>query len=531
MQNLVVVAAILIASATVVIRVFKPDYTLDKSVMYLLGGAATVAVIDRFQRIEVAGAKFEFKDVEKLEKETNQLKEQVKIENPNLETQIDKRAQDLIDRAFEVGSSPFEALTEITAELRRTLKMLANKAGVEENTISESVLVRGLTDGRIIAKSVATVLIEFLSLVKKITLRHSDLSERQIYQLQRLTEIGIDIINLLDYESLILRAPKEPVQPVEISSAGIQVEVQPEQRKIIFYLTVIVVDEDRNIFPAEILNKNNFQITEEVLGKKAAVNILSVEPLAQTKTPLRAILAVDSSGSMGNEKSKTTLGELKIDKVKGASRFLIKKLLDYSKQGIDVGIAILSFNGNKVSASDFVSNNPNGIYSKKDKELNTAINKIKVESNRKTPLWDAVNLALDNSIQERGYKVIICLTDGISNSGSMNLEDVIEKVRLSNIPVFTIGYGYKKEIDLAGLVRLSKVSKAGEQGVGSFINVSSSEISKVFDDIGHTLISTYKICCKANNLFSGQTTQYNIRIKYDDFSKNEVVYYTAPQTT
>lgn len=492
--------------------------------LYLLFGAAAVSVIDNLKRIDVTGATIEFQDIEKLESDTSEEKEQIKKENPRLKLQRVKSSQDLIDKVFELGSSPSEALGEIDKELRKILKKLANKAGVAENAISEKVLVESLTNEQVIAGSVASLLLNFLTLVKKITLQHNDLSERQLCKLQRLTDIGLNIIELLNYESSILSKPEKPKQPVEINSAGISIKAQPKQKKITFYLTVVVVDEDRNIFPAKVLTENNFKITEHYDEVKTPVSILSVKPLAQTETPFKAVFAIDSSASMGES---PTSGEKKISKVKGSSRFLIKRLLDYCKQGIDVGIAVLKFSGNIVSTSDFMSINSHDIYMNKLKDLNTAIDKIVVGGN--TPLWQAVDFALDSCIQERGYKVIICLTDGMNTPGSIELENLIEKVKLLNIPIFTIVYGYGKEIAPDGLIQLAEASKAGKQGIGSFINVSPSDISKVFDNIGDTLVSTYEVYCEANTYFlSGQSRKFDIKITYDGFIRNETVDYTIP---
>lgn len=75
-------------------------------------------------------------------------------------------------------------------------------------------------------------------------------------------------------------------------------------------------------------------------------------------------------------------------------------------------------------------------------------------------------------------KVIILLTDGEHNSGSISPKEAIEMVRKNNIRLYTIGIGIKGEFDNALLAQLAR------DGKGKFFAATNAkELQEVYDEI------------------------------------------------
>lgn len=63
-----------------------------------------------------------------------------------------------------------------------------------------------------------------------------------------------------------------------------------------------------------------------------------------------------------------------------------------------------------------------------------------------TAIGDAVGLALKNMRETKGQKVMILLTDGENNDGSLSMPEVLKLAQKENVKIYTIGVGSQKQL-------------------------------------------------------------------------------------
>jgi Ca-activated chloride channel family protein len=183
------------------------------------------------------------------------------------------------------------------------------------------------------------------------------------------------------------------------------------------------------------------------------------------------VLALDSSGSMresgfdANDNSKTkfqTLLEL-------SNEFIDKKKRD------NFGIVVF---GTFAFTASPVTYDLNGL-----KEI---LNTLEVEiAGKNTAIGDAINESiktLNSSIAKE--KIILLITDGMNNSGSVSPKSAVQKAKEKNIKIFTIGIGDKKNFDAKLLAMISNQTDAK-----SFKAKDAKELEGIFDSIDSLLPS------------------------------------------
>jgi hypothetical protein len=165
--------------------------------------------------------------------------------------------------------------------------------------------------------------------------------------------------------------------------------------------------------------------------------------------------------------------------------------------------------------------------------LERAVNRLEAGGN--TPLWQAIDVALDelSRIGGESYKVVICLSDGLNNRGSMTVPKLLEKVSRKQIPIFTIGYGGEGKLNDQELIQVSDESGAGKQFVGSFIRVSPKDLSSRLQSIGTDLSNLYELYWGPTGAMPGTRVAVEIEITYDSsgehFKAREKRSYIFPQ--
>ncbi|MCK5283614.1 MAG: VWA domain-containing protein [Nanoarchaeota archaeon] len=152
-------------------------------------------------------------------------------------------------------------------------------------------------------------------------------------------------------------------------------------------------------------------------------------PLKQTKEGVNVVLAIDDSGSMKADDYKPT----RLEAAKRSAEILIKGLNPKD----NIGIVI------------FESGATTAAYLTPFKER--ALGKLKSIAQRdgKTAIGDGLSLAIDmaSSIPNK-KKVVILLSDGVSNAGVISPAESVQFARLNKIQVYAIGMGSEGKVVL-----------------------------------------------------------------------------------
>ena len=145
-------------------------------------------------------------------------------------------------------------------------------------------------------------------------------------------------------------------------------------------------------------------------------------PLKMTKKGVNVVMVLDVSGSMQATDYKPT----RIEAAKLSAQTLIKNL----KVNDNVGIVIFA---DGATTASFLTN-------LKERALNK-LSTINAQQGR-TAIGDGLALGVDmaTSIPNK-KKLIILLSDGVSNAGIISPDDAIEFSKQSEIQVYTIGMG------------------------------------------------------------------------------------------
>jgi hypothetical protein len=158
-----------------------------------------------------------------------------------------------------------------------------------------------------------------------------------------------------------------------------------------------------------------------------------------------------------------------IDDAKEAGKLFISKLKEKDKV-IVTGFAEYWLSLNKIT-------------DERSRALN-AIDKLEPEGG--TALFEAVSSSANLIKQEEGNKAVIVLTDGKDTKAGLTLEDCINNIKMSGVPVFTIGLG--KDIDESNLVMISQVT-----GGRYFKAPDSSRLKEIYELILAQLEKQYWI--------------------------------------
>ena len=147
-------------------------------------------------------------------------------------------------------------------------------------------------------------------------------------------------------------------------------------------------------------------------------------PLAQSKEGVNVVLVIDVSGSM----QATDYKPDRLEAAKNSAKTLVESLLPKDNAGIVIF-------GTGATTAAYLSPN-------KDKVLEKLSNIA--PTNGETAIGDGLSLGIDmaTSIQNQ-KKVVILLSDGVSNAGVISTSEAISFAKSNNIQVYTVGLGSK----------------------------------------------------------------------------------------
>ncbi len=232
----------------------------------------------------------------------------------------------------------------------------------------------------------------------------------------------------------------------------------------------------------------NSRIDQEEVIKRAVAANVKVYTIGIGKPgkqePVTSVLVLDRSGSMklpAKDGEKLT----KIDALKGAAVRFVNSV-SQSKR-----CAILDFGDAPNAASEFTNDK---------KKLQDLIHKLKAEG--ETCLFDAIydgiaTLEAEEPLRQaeetqknpkqkviKARQVVVALTDGIDNKSRRRAEEVIQRAKEANIPLYILGFGQAgvpgkaDELDIAAMTRMAK-----ETG-GEFYHADNeAKLIQLFEDL------------------------------------------------
>ncbi|MGC8988349.1 vWA domain-containing protein, partial [Infirmifilum sp.] len=186
--------------------------------------------------------------------------------------------------------------------------------------------------------------------------------------------------------------------------------------------------------------------TAFILYKEAmdAYNAFREDMASRRKTPgpvsgLRVVLVMDVSGSMNDE----FRGERKIDAAIRSAKDFVRLVSPLDK------VAIVKFSTSASVVADFTGDKGSLIQA-----LGT------LSPGGRTALGDGLWLALDLIEQgpREGAAAVILLTDGMHNAGTHTPLESAKRARALKVPVYTLGFGEKVDLDENVLANVASVT-------------------------------------------------------------------------
>ncbi|MBN2214912.1 MAG: VWA domain-containing protein [Bacteroidales bacterium] len=238
------------------------------------------------------------------------------------------------------------------------------------------------------------------------------------------------------------------IEDLKISIGDLDIDSLPIVK---CYVTVL----DQSNIPITVLNKSNITLKEN--GK--IVNDFLFQNKSENSIVISAALTIDKSGSMSGQY---------INDAKNAAIDFISLLSLQDKA------SVISFDDGVVVNQGFTS----------DKSLLIdAINSLL--SGGGTKIYDAVDVALDETIGQEGNKAILVLSDGEDGGSSVSADDIIQKAVINNISIYTIGLGSNAE---------STLESIAIQTGGLYYNAPGSEdLSLIYRSISGQLQNQYEL--------------------------------------
>ena len=145
-------------------------------------------------------------------------------------------------------------------------------------------------------------------------------------------------------------------------------------------------------------------------------------PLEQTNEGVNVVMVIDVSGSM----QATDYEPNRLEAAKNSAKILVDSLPSKDNAGVVIF-------GSGATTSAYLSSN-------KDKVIEKLGNIS--PTNGETALGDGLSLGIDMATSiENKKKVVILLSDGVSNSGIISPSEAVSFAKSNNIQVYTIGLG------------------------------------------------------------------------------------------
>lgn len=199
-----------------------------------------------------------------------------------------------------------------------------------------------------------------------------------------------------------------------------------------------------------------------------------------------------------------------------------KKPIDFAKE------SILSFLENDYSKNDSILLIPfsSEVLSKHSlsadlKEIKKRVNQINPDGG--TAFYDALYYSVEKLSHSTNQSVVVALTDGMDNSSTKSLKQVVELSKKNKIKIFVIGLG------MADKQMLKKI--ASETGGQYFYTKDPKELSEIYLTIKSRIKSIYNLEYLSQNSDFTQETR-NVKFKFVNKAfklNNNSFDYTLPE--
>lgn len=291
-----------------------------------------------------------------------------------------------------------------------------------------------------------------------------------------------------------------PPKSTSVSLSGMTYSIDDKNNSIQLFTSLNLVDELDHGYPILGVTKDDVQIKEIINGEKIEAKVVSVSKVDDSVNIYVCIL-IDCSTSMNNN-----------GKMNYAKEAAIKLIKSFFQSGTKLKIHCAIYPVTSINDKGFYFFEENRQWSSSVSELVVAINSL--VANGDTPLLDAISATLRYIDDQKGYKYIICVSDGADNISSVNYENIYNQVRDRETPIYSIGYG--EEEYLNGLVNISKLSKAGPEGSGSFMRVHPNQLIDIFSYLGSMVNNAYQISWIPLEYSKGQQREIELTIFVQD---------------
>ena len=302
-------------------------------------------------------------------------------------------------------------------------------------------------------------------------------------------------------------APQKPGKPGGQNSPSTSDKDEPKIRLSadLVMLDVTVIDSIANK-PVMDLKEDQFQIFEDKLPQK-------IEVFSRDQVPASLVFAIDTSGSM----------KTKLDTVITASLNFVKD----GRPGDEM--AVIEFKDEAELLSEFTEDAT---------EISDTLQALTARG--RTALLDAVYLAADYAHAEakNRRRAVVLVTDGVDKNSYYKFEQVVNRLRETDVQIYLIGFTKDLENDGAWVFKKSEKDKAegllsrlaAETGGRAFFPKELAEVHAIAQQISTDLRTQYSIgYYPANSKRDG--TFRAIRVQVNAPANRRLVAHTRPGYT
>jgi Ca-activated chloride channel family protein len=267
--------------------------------------------------------------------------------------------------------------------------------------------------------------------------------------------------------ALTLIAGSAAAQPIKVTTQTVP-------------LYVTVTDDQKRLVPD--LTREDFEVYDN--GKLQTLTNFDNDP-----TPISVVVMLDTSGSM----------TVALDFVKdGAEQFLLRLL------PIDRGM-VGAFN-------DKIEFHPDSFTDNRD-QLVRALKEL--DFGYPTRLFDAVDQSIERLNGSEGRKVVLVFTDGADTASRKGSGDVLERARLEEVMVYSIGleteyFNGQHRVRSSPDRSLRRLSE--ETGGGFFLLKKKDDLNSTFTRVAQELHSQYVLGFSPETL-DGKVHKLEVRLK------------------
>jgi Ca-activated chloride channel family protein len=244
---------------------------------------------------------------------------------------------------------------------------------------------------------------------------------------------------------------------------------------------------DKTGVPITGLTAEDFEIKEA--GKPQTIKFFATGS-PETAPPLHIGFLLDASGSMGED----------IKDVRTAAI----KFLNAMEEAVDITLV------------DFDTEVRMARYS--SSEYVRLIERIRGrKTDGYTALYDALGVYLSGTAEQTGQKILIMYTDGGDTRSTLNLPEVLDLLRASDVTVYVVGYLEHQSSSARTTQRMELSRFASMTGGLALFPTSLKEVDKMYEKIQREITSRYSLgYTSTDERMNGAWRAVDIRLKRPD---------------